>query len=130
MGVFQLFPPFRALTLVALPKVIQSVLSALSDFYTWKLGEKIYGQDSNVAWSVVCVSLSLSHIVLLSDVDRTYVVLGNDFQPLALVLFDEDIFQLPGNNLDHRSSLLLAMGDPWGRKGEQAKALPTGAQRS
>lgn len=72
MSILQLFPPFRALILVALPKVVQSVFSALSDFYTWKFAEKIYGQGSNSAWSAVrnfslnSCGIDLTNSILLS----------------------------------------------------------------
>lgn len=119
MDLFQVFLPFRAFALVALPKIIQSVLSALSDFYTWKLAEKIYGQGSNAAWSAVCDFLPralppYSHSAACLILGCILSVLGNYFQPMALVLLHEDVFQLPGNDSDYRGPLSLAMGDAWG----------------
>ena len=35
------------------PKILQAVFAALGDYYTWKLGEKVYGFGSNESWAVV-----------------------------------------------------------------------------
>ena len=35
------------------PKVTQAIFAALGDFYTWKLGERVYGAGSNEAWAAV-----------------------------------------------------------------------------
>lgn len=53
MAFLQLFPPFRAFILVALPGVLQSVFAALGDFFTWKLAMDIYGRESNAPWAAV-----------------------------------------------------------------------------
>jgi phosphatidylinositol glycan class B len=53
MAFLHLFPPFRALMLVALPGALQSVFAALGDFYTWKLAMDIYGRESNAPWAAV-----------------------------------------------------------------------------
>lgn len=55
----QLFTPFKAVILVALPGVVQSVFAALGDFYTWRLATQIYGVNSNVPWAAVCFFSSL-----------------------------------------------------------------------
>ncbi|ORY69998.1 GPI mannosyltransferase 3 [Pseudomassariella vexata] len=47
----------RATVLVAIPKVIQAGFAALSDWYAWRLGEKLYGPNSAVAWSVLLMSI-------------------------------------------------------------------------
>ncbi|KAK4106753.1 glycosyltransferase family 22 protein [Parathielavia hyrcaniae] len=57
MGFLNLFPPFRAFILVALPGVLQSVFAALSDFYTWKLAIDIYGRESNAPWAALSMSV-------------------------------------------------------------------------
>ncbi|KAH0559262.1 hypothetical protein GP486_004225 [Trichoglossum hirsutum] len=44
----------RAEVLLAAPKVTQAVIAALGDYYTWKLGERVYGQGSLTAWATVC----------------------------------------------------------------------------
>ena len=36
------------------PKVTQAIFAALGDYYTWKLGECVYGVGSNEAWAAVC----------------------------------------------------------------------------
>lgn len=53
MGFLSLYPPFRAMMLVALPGALQSVFAALGDFYTWKLAMDIYGRESNAPWTAV-----------------------------------------------------------------------------
>ncbi|KAK4146397.1 uncharacterized protein C8A04DRAFT_35097 [Dichotomopilus funicola] len=50
MGALHLFPPFKAVMLVALPGALQSVFATLGDFYTWKLAMDIYGRESNFPW--------------------------------------------------------------------------------
>ncbi len=45
----------KAEWLIAAPKVMQTGFAALGDWYTWRLAEKLYGQNSTVAWSVVSV---------------------------------------------------------------------------
>ena len=45
---------YRADLLVMAPKVTQAVFAALGDYYTWKLGECVYGAGSNEAWAAVC----------------------------------------------------------------------------
>ena len=47
---------YRAELLVAVPKVLQAHIAAVGDYYTWKLGEKVYGHASLQAWAVVCLS--------------------------------------------------------------------------
>ncbi|KAJ5090857.1 GPI mannosyltransferase [Penicillium argentinense] len=41
----------RAELLIAGPKTAQAVVSAIGDFYTWKLATRIYGKDSRGAWT-------------------------------------------------------------------------------
>lgn len=52
--VLQLSPSYRADLLVAAPKATQAIIAALGDYYTWKLGERVYGLGSNEAWAAVC----------------------------------------------------------------------------
>jgi phosphatidylinositol glycan class B len=64
MTFLNLFPPFKAFILVALPGALQSVFAALGDFYTWKLAMDIYGRDSNAPFAAVSLfpsSFSLGH---------------------------------------------------------------------
>lgn len=53
MSLLDLFVPFRAFILVALPGALQSVFAALGDFYTWKLAMDVYGRESNAPWAAV-----------------------------------------------------------------------------
>lgn len=46
-------PTWHADLMIAAPKATQAVFAALGDYYTWKLGEKIYGHGSNEAWAAV-----------------------------------------------------------------------------
>ncbi|KAL9095671.1 MAG: hypothetical protein Q9165_002103 [Trypethelium subeluteriae] len=55
--VIDLSPPLRAELLVAAPKVVQGLLAASTDFYTWKLGEKLYGRSSSVAWAALSLAV-------------------------------------------------------------------------
>lgn len=43
----------KAKWLIAAPKVLQTGFAALSDWYSWRLAEKLYGHGSVAAWSVV-----------------------------------------------------------------------------
>ena len=49
----RLSPTLRANFLIAAPKAAQACCAAFGDYYTWKLGEKIYGSRSNEAWAAV-----------------------------------------------------------------------------
>lgn len=40
--------------MIAAPKATQAVFTALGDYYTWKLAEKIYGHGNDEAWAAVC----------------------------------------------------------------------------
>lgn len=50
----RLSPDTHAELLIAAPKVMQAIFAALGDYYTWKLGEVVYGRDSSEAWAAVC----------------------------------------------------------------------------
>jgi phosphatidylinositol glycan class B len=54
----QLSPSYRADLLVAAPKVTQAIIAAVGDYYTWKLGERVYGAGGNEAWAAVCRGLN------------------------------------------------------------------------
>lgn len=43
----------RAEDLIIAPKIAQAVFAAGMDYYTWKLGQKIYGQGSSAAVATV-----------------------------------------------------------------------------
>ena len=55
-------PTWHADLIIAAPKATQAVFAALGDYYTWKLGEKIYGHGSNEAWAAVCSFVSMNII--------------------------------------------------------------------
>ncbi|KAI1085812.1 glycosyltransferase family 22 protein [Whalleya microplaca] len=50
-------PTAKAQWLLAAPKVLQTSFAALSDWYTWRLAEKLYGHSSIAAWSVLLMTL-------------------------------------------------------------------------
>jgi phosphatidylinositol glycan class B len=57
-------PQMRATILVLIPKILQGICAALGDYFTWKFAERVYGRDSNVAWTTVCsISIVLLHPV-------------------------------------------------------------------
>jgi phosphatidylinositol glycan class B len=43
----------RAQDLVVAPKIVQGMFAAAMDFYTWKLGRKVYEADSDAAMAAV-----------------------------------------------------------------------------
>ncbi|KAK1779230.1 Alg9-like mannosyltransferase family-domain-containing protein [Copromyces sp. CBS 386.78] len=52
------FPPsFETFLLEALPKLIQSVFAALGDFYTWQLATSIFGDESNIPWTALWMTV-------------------------------------------------------------------------
>ncbi|KAF2809649.1 uncharacterized protein BDZ99DRAFT_571427 [Mytilinidion resinicola] len=53
----QASPRLRAELLVAAPKVVQAVIAALLDCYTWRLAQKIYGRSSRTAWVTLALSV-------------------------------------------------------------------------
>ena len=48
-----LSPSFRAELFVAVPKIMQAVFAAVGDYFTWRLAERIYGRQSQVASAAV-----------------------------------------------------------------------------
>jgi hypothetical protein len=124
MSILHISPPVISSALVVLPKVIQSVFAAASDFYTWKLAEKVFGTNSNQAWAAV----SIPRTPLQPVLTRT-TVLGVCLQPLALVLLHQNVLQLGGDDLDHCSPILLAVGDTSGCHKETAGSTGDEEQR-
>ncbi|MCJ1269487.1 hypothetical protein MMC22_009379 [Lobaria immixta] len=53
----RLSPDSHAELLIAAPKVIQAIFAALGDYYTWRLGRRIYGRQSNEAWAVLALTV-------------------------------------------------------------------------
>ncbi|GAP89235.1 putative GPI mannosyltransferase 3 [Rosellinia necatrix] len=50
-------PTIKAKWLLMAPKVLQTGFATLSDWYTWRLAEKLYGPGSAAAWSVLLIAL-------------------------------------------------------------------------
>lgn len=57
MTFLSMYPQFRAMILVYLPKVFQGVIAAYGDYYTWKLAERVYGRGSNASWTALLVTV-------------------------------------------------------------------------
>ncbi|KAG7002243.1 GPI mannosyltransferase 3 [Physcia stellaris] len=55
--VLRVSPTWHADLIIAAPKATQAVFAALGDYYTWKLGEKIYGHGSNEAWAALVLTV-------------------------------------------------------------------------
>ncbi|KAI0603282.1 Alg9-like mannosyltransferase family-domain-containing protein [Biscogniauxia sp. FL1348] len=47
----------RTKWLIMAPKITQTGFAALSDWYTWRLAERLYGPSTPVAWSVLLMAL-------------------------------------------------------------------------
>ncbi|KAK8095342.1 GPI mannosyltransferase [Apiospora kogelbergensis] len=58
MSSMRLSPHYTAIALVAIPKVLQAGIAALTDWYAWRLAEKLYGSNSAAAWSVLLMSIA------------------------------------------------------------------------
>lgn len=56
--------------MLAAPKVTQAIFAALGDYYTWKLGEQVYGHGSNEAWAAVCRKYRKHSTMLQADHHR------------------------------------------------------------
>ncbi|KAI1393757.1 glycosyltransferase family 22 protein [Hypoxylon trugodes] len=50
-------PQVMAKLLLVAPKVLQTGFATLSDWYSWRLAEKLYGRGSAAAWSVLLTTL-------------------------------------------------------------------------
>jgi len=48
----------RAQDMLIAPKIVQAIFAATMDFYTWKLGQKLYGAGSDAAMAAVRVPCS------------------------------------------------------------------------
>ena len=45
--------PSQAELLIAAPKLVQALFAALTDYFTWKLAERVYGRASRASFSAV-----------------------------------------------------------------------------
>lgn len=52
----------RAEDLLIAPKIAQAFFAALLDFFTWKLGQKVYGSGSEASMAAVWLSTALPTI--------------------------------------------------------------------
>ncbi|QSZ29776.1 hypothetical protein DSL72_004293 [Monilinia vaccinii-corymbosi] len=57
MAFLNFFPQFRAEVLAVLPNVIQAILAANCDYYTWRMAEKIYGLSNGTASVAILMSI-------------------------------------------------------------------------
>ncbi|KAI9724516.1 MAG: hypothetical protein M1812_000584 [Candelaria pacifica] len=52
----------RAELLIAGPKILQAVIAAYGDYYTWRLAKQVYGHESVIAWTAwFCSTRTLSN---------------------------------------------------------------------
>jgi phosphatidylinositol glycan class B len=102
-------PCTRAQLLLLAPKVIQALFAALLDCYTWRLAERAYGPGSRTAFSAVC-SPGITFTASISDICLCpFLAHAVYFFPVAMVLFNTNPVQLPGDNSHGNGSLLLAL---------------------
>jgi len=50
------------------PKIVQGMFAAAMDFYTWKLGRKVYGTDSDAAMAAVSALYSVTNKRKLTNI--------------------------------------------------------------
>ncbi|KAI4129680.1 MAG: hypothetical protein LQ347_003683 [Umbilicaria vellea] len=93
----QLSPSYHADLMIATPKILQAVFAALGDYYTWKMGEKIYESKRPTE----------SPRLILRAVG--IVACPNGLQSLAMVLFHAHTVQLRGDDSHHHCSALMAV---------------------
>ena len=99
-SILQLSPTSRADLLIASPKALQAIIAAVGDYYTWKLGQRVYGQGSNEAWAAVCrvYRTEFNHLQRLPDfadaICMVDVALLDGLQFLAVVLLHKNTFKL------------------------------------
>lgn len=110
MEYLELYPQFRAMVLAAIPPILQSICAAFGDFYTWRLAERIYGRGSNTAWAAVRSVALLQESTYKTDGP---LVVCNDLESLAVVLFNKNLVELRRDYIDNSRSELLAVGLGW-----------------
>ncbi|KAH6672869.1 glycosyltransferase family 22 protein [Halenospora varia] len=57
MTFVSIFPQVRAMALSILPNIVQAFFAGASDYYTWQLAERIYGQESNAGWAALLMTV-------------------------------------------------------------------------
>lgn len=51
-----IFPPgnaIRSAAVIVSPRILQTIIAALGDWYTWHLASNVYGSDSNASFFAV-----------------------------------------------------------------------------
>jgi len=56
-ALLKLSRPGRSELLLATPKILQALIAAIGDFYTWKLGAYVYGTNSLTSWAVLALTV-------------------------------------------------------------------------
>ena len=114
--VLDLAPVYRADLLITGPKLLQALIAAVGDYYTWKLGRKIYGDRSNEAWATVRrVYSSIMKTLLVLSAPRlmlcacAFVACINHLQSMAVVLLHSYFVQLLRDNPDSHCAFAVAM---------------------
>lgn len=51
------YPQFRAMVLTFAPSLVQSLFAAATDYFTWTLAKKIWGEESRIAWAAVSTAV-------------------------------------------------------------------------
>lgn len=90
-------------------------MSAIGDFYTWRLASRIYGEDTTGAWTTVrvkCFRMSrwgCAGYSSYSSPTNELTAICHHSKSLAMVLLDENFVELLGNNTHHCRVRALAM---------------------
>lgn len=56
-----IFPPgnaIRSAAVIVSPRILQAIIAALGDWYTWHLASNVYGSDSNASFFAVSLTSS------------------------------------------------------------------------
>ncbi|EFE31815.1 uncharacterized protein ARB_01414 [Trichophyton benhamiae CBS 112371] len=122
-NVLQLSPLLRGDLLIAGPKVVQGIISAVGDYYTWNLGRRIYNGRPESTWIVrlppppsplppfFAVLYGRMYIFILTGRAARF----DGVESLAVVLLYSDVIKLPGD-LPYRHcpiSVAMAVVSPW-----------------
>ncbi|KAJ4406615.1 glycosylphosphatidylinositol anchor biosynthesis [Neurospora sp. IMI 360204] len=113
------FPPaFETFVLEALPKLIQSVFAALGDFYTWRLATSIFGDESNIPWTALWMTVLnpwqwyCSTRTFSNSLETTLTIAALYYWPWDLLQDaksdKQEPLQVKGNLGSLRASLILA----------------------
>lgn len=64
-----IFPPgnaIRSAAVIVSPRILQAIIAALGDWYTWHLASNVYGSDSNASFFAVSLTPSSTRFFSLS----------------------------------------------------------------